>query len=172
MKNIIALFAALALTAASVGAQTNAAITNAAPAPAPDKTKYDLTLGAGGVALQKTGNNSTVSFSLSADPFQSARSLWLGASQGLAWKPFAGSTDVDAEWQIPIYKDTVYILPSWSAGTTYGSKATQVWRTGPELIAQYYVTDHSFIIGQANYDMNTRGNWSFKSTESATAGVG
>jgi hypothetical protein len=164
MKNILSAFAALALTAAGAGAQTIAANTNAAPAPALDTTKYDLTLGAGGVAVQKITDQSSVNLSLSADPFQSARRLWLGASQGLAWRPFGGSTDLDAEWQIAIYKDTVFVLPAWSAGTTYGNKAGQVWRTGPEMIAQYYVTDHSFIFGQANYDMNTRGSGDFRWT--------
>jgi hypothetical protein len=164
MKNILSTFAALALTAASAGAQTDAPITNAAPASALDKTKYDFTLGAGGVAVQKITDQSSVNLSLSADPFQSARRLWLGVSQGFSWKPFAGSTDIDAEWQIAVYKDTVYVLPAWSGGTTYGSKASEVWRTGPEMIAQYYVTDHSFIFGQANYDMNERGSGDFRWT--------
>jgi hypothetical protein len=174
MKNTAALFALIALTATRGGAQTNTGSTNTAldgiapsitlangaPAPAADKTKYDLTLGAAGDVVPKTGENeSGFSLSLSADPFKQWRQLWLGGSQSLSWKPFAGSTDLDAEWQIAVYKDTVYVLPAWSVGCAYGNESGPAWRTGPELLAQYYTTDHSFIYSQVNYDLLvTRGD--------------
>ena len=149
----------LTLAAVSAGAQTNltiqdtskVALTNAVE----DKTLYDITLGAGGTIV-KNSSGQSLDFSLSANPFKSCRALWLGYSQGLAWKPFTGSSDLDVEWQIPVYRDKGYLLPAWSGGCVYGGGTS--WRTGPELIGQYYTSDHSFLIAQANYDLATKGS--------------
>jgi hypothetical protein len=91
-------------------------------------------------------------FSYSANPFTFARPLWLGVSQALGWKPFAGSTDLDANWCFHVFGN-LYTLPGVSGGLVYGSEGKPVWRTGPELQAQYYLKDDVYIIGQGNYDI-------------------
>jgi len=120
-----------------------------------DSTHYDITFSAGGIAIPHGSTDSSISLSLSLNPIKGLRPLWFGLAQGFAWKPVAGSTDLDAEWQIPVYKDTAFVLPAWSAGTVYGQGSPTCWRTGPEVIGQWYFCDKLFAYVQVNFDMNS-----------------
>lgn len=128
-----------------------------------DYDKIDLTLGSAGTSYG--GHNEVgVDVSLSIDPFKQLPSLWVGVSQSLYWQPaFQGSTDVDADWAIDIYKEKVYLDPGWSVGDVYGAKSyNNVFRTGPEVTLQYYVSDDVYFYGTANYDLLTKesnGSW-------------
>lgn len=119
-------------------------------------TKHDITLSAGGQINHSGHADTALDFSYSANPFTFARPLWLGVSQALGWKPFAGSTDLDANWCLHVFGN-LYTLPGVSGGLVYGSEGKPVWRTGPELQAQYYLKDDVYIIGQVNYDIVTEG---------------
>jgi hypothetical protein len=111
---------------------------------------WEFTLSGGG----QTVNHQTefgVDFSVATNPFKWP--IWVGLAQGFAWEPtFAGSSDVFADWAIPVYKDVLFLNTGWSVGTTYNSAESAIWRTGPEVSLQWYVTDNTFIIGGINYD--------------------
>jgi hypothetical protein len=125
-----------------------------------DVTKYDLTLGADGTTI-RGHTEGGFDVSISADPIKSARALWVGASQSLYWQPkLAGSTDVDADWVMHIKSSNLYAEPGWSAGNVYGDG--DFWRTGPEFIAQYYISDDSYIAANLNYDFVSKGSGGFR----------
>jgi hypothetical protein len=95
-------------------------------------------------------------------PLSSARNLWFGVAQSVGWTPqVAGSTDLDANWNIHIYGN-LYALPGWSVGTVYQANSAAVFRTSPELQVQYYLGDDVFLIGQGNYDLVSRGDNAFR----------
>jgi hypothetical protein len=169
MKTLfLSLFAVVAL----VGASANAVETNQVPNLLPpvtntvasdDVTKHDITISAGGLVLPSNGQSETaLDFSFSFNPLASARNLWFGVAQSVAWSPqFAGSTDLDANWSVHIYKQ-LYLLPGWSVGTVYQANSAAVFRTSPELQAQYYLSDDVFLIGQVNYDLVSSGDNAFR----------
>ena len=121
-----------------------------------DYDKIDLTLGSAGTSYG--GHNEVgVDVSLSIDPFKQLPSLWVGVSQSLYWQPaFQGSTDIDADWSIDIYKEKLYLNPGWSIGDVYGASSYNLVRTGPEVTLQYYVSDDVYLYGSANYDLLTK----------------
>ena len=165
------LFLSLLAVVALVGATVNATETNQVPNLLPpvtntvssdDVTKHDITISAGGLVVPNGQSENALDFSFSLNPFKSARNLWLGVAQSVAWSPqFAGSTDLDANWSFHIYKQ-LYLLPGWSVGTVYQANSSAIWRTSPELQAQYYLGDDVFIIGQVNYDFVSRGKNDFR----------
>lgn len=154
--------ALLALASLGANAQTNAAASQSVLSltnnvTTQDKTLYDLYLGADGTVDRHSGANEEFAISLASNPIKSQRLLWIELTQGVSWKPFAGSTDLDAEWQFELKKDTIYVLPCWSGGTTYG-RGAGTWRTGPMAIEQYYVSEKAFIYAQENVDFVTHGS--------------
>ena len=130
-------------------------------ADAKDYNKIDLTLSSAGTSYG--GHNEVgVDVSLSIDPLKDLPDLWVGISQSLYWQPkFAGSTDIDGDWNVHIYKQ-VYLQGGWSFGDVYGSDSFNLLRTGPEAILQYYVSDDVYFYGCVNYDLLTKdshGGW-------------
>lgn len=127
-------------------------------APAKDYDKFDLTISSAGTSYG--GKNEVgVDVSASIDPlFKTIPSLWVGVSQSLYWQPtFAGSTDIDIDWSINIYKQLLYLNPGWSVGKVYGANTSiDLWRTGPEVTLQYYVCDNAYIYVGVNYDLITK----------------
>ena len=148
-----------------LNAQSSNKVNSAAPfstnvvAAAADVTKFDITLGGGGLIVPKTGaSEESFSFSLTANPFQPCRPLWIGVAQSAAWTPVAaGSTDLDADWNWTV-TDKFCILTGWSVGTAYNNEGPPSFRTGPEVLTQYYISDTAFIYAQGNYDLQSRGN--------------
>lgn len=122
-----------------------------------DYNKIDLTVGASGTVINGQ-STSGLDVSVSINPFKNLQNLWVGVAQGLYWQPsFAGSTDVDVDWNFPIYGN-FYGQAGWAGGAVYdveNSDATY-WRTGPELIAQYYVSDDAYLYVGYNYDICTK----------------
>lgn len=165
MKRILSLVTMLTLFAARLNAQSSNATNSVAPfqtnivAATADVTKFNITLGGGGLIVPKTGAaEESFSFSLTANPFISCRPLWIGIAQGAAWTPIAaGSTDFDADWNWTV-TDKFCVLTGWSAGTVYSNEGPPSYRTGPEVLTQYYVSDTAFIYAQGNYDLQSRGN--------------
>jgi len=162
-KLFLSLFAVALLGVTANAANTNQ-VTNLLPpitntVASDDVTKHDITLSAGGLVLPSNGESeSALDVSFALNPFSAARNLWLGVAQSVAWSPqFAGSTDLDANWSIHTYKQ-LYLLPGWSVGSVYQVSTSAVWRTSPELQAQYYLSDDVFIIGQVNYDIVSQGD--------------
>ena len=164
MKTLfLSLFAVIVLLGATANATETNRVTNLLPSitntvVSDNVTKHDITISAGGLVLPSNGQSETaLDFSFSLNPFKSARNLWLGVAQSVAWSPqFAGSTDLDVNWSVHIYKQ-LYLLPGWSVGSVYQVNSSTVWRTSPELQAQYYLSDDVFIIGQVNYDLVSQG---------------
>lgn len=118
---------------------------------------YELTLGGGGTALGEDQWQG-LDIGLSANPFKTLPSLWLGVNQGLAWEPaFGGSTDINANWSWHLVGD-LYLNTGWSVGAAYysGECFTVDWRTGPEVTAQYYF-GNAFIYAGVNYDLSLEG---------------
>lgn len=155
--SIVTLVSSLALSSQaatnSVDSYTNAVV---ATTNAPDFGKYDVTVGADGTTIDGHSEGG-ISFSVSADPFKILPQLWIGVSQGLFWEPdFAGSTDFDADWNFNIYGN-FYLQPGWSAGVLYSSTDSVILRTGPELIAQYYISDDAYFYGSVNFDFVNKG---------------
>ena len=138
-------------------------------ADAKDYNKIDLTLSSAGTSYG--GHNEVgVDFSLSIDPFEKLPDLWVGVSQSLYWQPkFAGSTDIDADWNVHIYKQ-IYLQGGWSIGNVYGPETYDLWRTGPEAILQYYVSDDVYLYGCVNYDLLTKDSHSGWQTDSENNG--
>ena len=110
---------------------------------------WEFTLGGGGITV----NDETefgLDFSVSTNPFKLP--IWVGFVQGLAWEPdIAGSTDVFADWSVPLYKDIVFLNVGWSGGIVYDENDS-VFRTGPEATLQWYVTESTYLYGGVNYD--------------------
>ena len=122
---------------------------------APDFGKYDITFASAGSSYG--GQNQVgVDFSISSNPFQDLSSLWFGVSQSLYWAPsFGGSTDVDVDWNVNI-TDKICVLGGWSVGDVYGAGVDNLIRTGPEVIAQYYLSNDTYLYGAVNYDLLTQ----------------
>ena len=157
---IIALFAlaAIGFNQASAAASTNtvsdSSITQTNETP--EFNKIDLTFGSAGTSYG--GHNEVgIDVSVSIDPFQKLPELWVGVSQSLYWQPaFAASTDIDAAWNFNI-TDKICVLGGWSIGDVYGAAdINNLIRTGPEAIAQYYVSDNAYFYGAVNYDLLTQ----------------
>jgi len=122
---------------------------------APDFGKYDITFGSAGSSYAGE-NQAGVDFSVSTDPFEKLPNLWVGVSQSLYWAPsFGGSTDVDADWNFSI-TDNICVQGGWSLGDVYGAGVDNLIRTGPEFIAQYYMSNDTYIYGAVNYDLLTK----------------
>ncbi len=123
--------------------------------------KYDLTVSAAG-SHYGSQNQVGVDFSLSTDPFADVPNLWVGVSQSVYWAPaFGGSTDLDADWNVGI-TDKFCVQGGWSVGDVYGAGLENLVRTGPEVIAQYYMSDDVYLYGAVNYDlftMQSGGGW-------------
>jgi hypothetical protein len=120
-----------------------------------DKTKWDLTLGGGGIVDTHTGaNQQSLDGSFSFDPFKQVRSLWIGASQSVGWKPWDAETDIDADYSIQVWGN-LYFNPGWSAGIEYGD-TQPIYKTGPEVQVQYYTSDDTYIYGDVNYNIQSR----------------
>jgi predicted porin len=132
----------------------------------PEYGKIDITVGSAGSSYGGV-NQAGVDLSVSIDPFEKLPELWVGVSQSLYWSPaFGGSTDVDADWNVSI-TDKICVLGGWSAGDVYGAGANNLFRTGPEVIAQYYFSDDVYLYGAVNYDLLTLQNgqgWQTSST--------
>jgi hypothetical protein len=164
MKTLfLSLFAGIALLGVTANAAESNQVTNLLPpvtnsVATDDVTKYDITISAGGLMLPSNGQSETaLDFSVAFNPLKSARNLWFGVAQSVAWSPqVAGSTDLDVNWSIHIYNQ-LYILPGWSVGTVYEANGPTIWRTSPEVQAQYYLSDDCFLIGQVNYDLVSQG---------------
>ena len=125
-------------------------------ADAKDYNKIDLTLSSAGTSYG--GHNEVgIDVSVSIDPFKKLPELWVGVSQSLYWQPaLAASTDIDAAWNFNI-TDKICVLGGWSIGDVYGASGVDnLIRTGPEVIAQYYVSDNAYFYGAANYDLLTQ----------------
>jgi hypothetical protein len=137
---------------------------------APEFNKIDLTFGSAGTSYG--GHNEVgIDVSVSIDPFQKLPELWVGVSQSLYWQPtFAASTDIDAAWNFNI-TDKICVLAGWSIGDIYGaSDIDNLIRTGPEVIAQYYVSDDAYFFGAVNYDLVTKNSSSGWQTDSENNG--
>jgi hypothetical protein len=153
MKKIITILAVTVITCFSIQAQTNVTdiTTNT---PAAEYNKIDFTIGGSGMTISGYSEVG-LDVSVSVNPFKKLPDVWIGAVQGLYWEPaFAGSTDFDVVWNQHIYKD-LYLNAGWSVGGVY-SKDVSFFRTGPELIAQFYTSEDSFIYAGANYDLTTK----------------
>ena len=165
---------ALALCGLSASAQNMVTVTNyvtitntvvadplAATNDAPDFGKYDLTVSSDG-SHYGSQNQVGVDFSLSSNPFEDVSSLWVGISQSVYWAPsFGGATDLDADWNVSI-TDKFCVQGGWSVGDVYGAGVENLIRTGPEFIAQYYMSDDVYLYGAVNYDLLTQqgsGGW-------------
>jgi hypothetical protein len=148
-KILITITGIIALTVFAATAQTN-------DSSGKEFGGYELTFGGAGTTIN---NQSEFGFdvSLSTNPFEKLPQIWVGIVQGTYWEPiFGGSTDIFADWSIPIYKEKVYINPGWSVGSVY-SKEDAIIRTGPELTLQYYTSGNAFFYAGANYDMVSKG---------------
>lgn len=185
-KFLIIAIAALTLSVFSVNAQNTVTVTNyvtitntvsadanalTATNAAPDFGKYDITFASAG-SHYGSQNQVGVDVSVSTDPFESLSSLWVGVSQSLYWSPsFGGSTDVDADWNISI-TDKFCVQGGWSVGDVYGAGLENLIRTGPEFIAQYYMSDDVYLYGAVNYDLLTQqGSGGWQTSNSSNNGV-
>jgi hypothetical protein len=120
-----------------------------------DYNKIDITFGGAGTSYN---NHNTVGFdtSFSIDPFKQVPSIWVGASQSIYWQPlFGGATDIDADWNQQIWRN-LYFNGGWSIGNVYGAGVSDLWRTGPEILLQWYFNDHTYSYAGANYDLFTQ----------------
>ena len=134
---------------------------------APEFGKYDITFGSAGSSYG--GNTQAgVDFSVSTDPFEKLPNLWGGVSQSLYWTPsFGGSTDVDADWNVSI-TDRICVQGGWSVGDVYGAGLENLIRTGPEFIAQYYLSNDTYLYGAVNYDLLVKqgsGGWTTSNSD-------
>jgi hypothetical protein len=123
-----------------------------------DAFSKEITLGGGGTIVPKTGKKELgIDFSFSINPIEKVPSLWFGIEQSLAWEPkFAGSTDLLIERSTHVYKN-LYLNTGWTVGAEYDS-SSHVWRTGPEIVGEYYIGDSSFIYAGANYYFRAKGD--------------
>jgi hypothetical protein len=186
-KFLIIALAALTLAVFSVNAQSNVVtvtnyvtITNVvtvsdvaltATNTAPEFGKYDITFSSAG--SHYGGQNQVgIDFSVSSNPFQSVPSLWVGVSQSVYWAPtFGGSTDLGIDWNVNI-TDKICVLWGWSVGDVYGAGVENLIRTGPEVIAQYYMSDDVFLYGAVNYDLLThQGSTGWTTSNSDNNGI-
>lgn len=128
----------------------------------------EVTLGAGGVVIPKTGEKSFgLDVYLSLQPTK--RPIWIGIAQSFAWEPaFAGSTDLDAALATAVIKDKLYFNVGWSAGVVY-DRSSHGWRSGPGASLNYYTSGNAFLSLSANYDLATwdkPGGWQVGATDS------
>lgn len=167
----------LGLGGLSYGADTNAVSTTdstnavvAATNTAPEFNNVDLTFGAAGTTIK--GNTDVgVDVSVSIDPFKQAPDLWVGVSQSLYWQPvFAGSTDFDADWIFQVHGN-LYVNTGWSVGNVYG-QGSDFYRTGPEVIFQYYTSDNAYLYAGVNYDIIWGGDDTDSDGFRYSAGIG
>ena len=173
----LGLFAGLTSQAQSIVTVTNyVTITNTVTANAaaltstnsgPDFGKYDITFSSAGSSYG--GNHQVgVDFSVSSNPFEKLPNLWAGVSQSLYWAPsFGGSTDVDADWNYNVYGN-FYVQGGWSVGDVYGAGLENLIRTGPEFIAQYYLSNDTYLYGAINYDLLVKqggGGWTTSNSD-------
>lgn len=130
-----------------------------------DWGKYDLTIGGDGFTNPHTLKNGfEIDVGLSSNPFKKLSNLWIGIDQAIGREPsLSGSTDLTAYWPVDVYKGSIYINPGWSGGVLYGDGEPSIWRTGPIVEGQYYVTDNSFVYTDINYDLlMSKGNGGFR----------
>lgn len=132
-----------------------------------DFGKYDITFSSAGSSYG--GNNQVgIDFSVSTDPFKKFPDIWVGVSQSLYWAPsFGGSTDVDIDWNYNVYGNFC-VQGGWSAGDVYGAGLENLIRTGPEFIAQYYLSNDTYLYGAINYDLLTKqssGKWTTSNSD-------
>ena len=127
--------------------------------------KWEMTLGGGGDVNPKTGDSVFgADVSLAHNPLQSLPSLWFGVNQSLYWEPeFAGSTDLYSEWAWHLYGD-LYVNTGWSVGALYDKSFdnSTIWRTGPQVEFEYYLSDSTFLVTSLNYDFPSRGDSDFR----------
>lgn len=150
MKNNITILILALVAAFGLSAQTTNSVITTNSVSGKSSGGYELTLGGAGTSVN--GQNEVgADISLSTNPFNSRPEVWLGVSQGVSWSPkFAGSTDLFADWSQNIWREKLYANLGWSGGATYGGET--VWRSGPELTLQYYVSDDAFVYAGVNYD--------------------
>lgn len=163
MNKVIVLIVSLIAWASVQAAETNVIETTNSVASKSEVGSVEFTLGGSG-SFNRKGNDHEVGLdvSLAINPLKFCPTIWAGVNQSFYWDEdagIAGSTDLNLNHSQHLFWD-LYLNIGWSVGTFYEEGTDLTFRSGPELTAQYYLTDNSFIYSSINYDyhLNHRGD--------------